>query len=616
MRYLGSKVKLLPEIKRLIEKYNIEGGTFADLFAGTGCVGDYFKADYKIISNDFLYYAYVLNRAKLENGTIPLFIQFKDKYGKDVFEWLNNQNYAPDESYFIYENYTEVGNRKFFSIINGIRIDGIRQAIEQLRKDLFISEQEYFFLLASLLESVTRVSNTSGTYEAFFKFWDPRAENLFQIEPLEMNHVEHLCNNIIYSRETNSLVREISGDIAYIDTPYTVTQYISAYHLLETLAKYDYPEIKGVGGKRGRGDKNSLYARASTAKAEFEDLLRQINFKHVIISYSNQSLVPIEELLDLARLFAKNHEVKIEYIGYQEYQNHRSSNKRNGKKLNEVLIYFEKDLSINKSPLNYSGSKDTMVSLISKELPKKVSTFVDVMGGAFNVGCNIIATCNVQYNEINPEVYKIVNWLLNTDKTEILEYTENRIREFGLQKRNRDVYNLLRDKYNEERDFRDLFVLHMYSFQNMIRFNSNHAFNTPIGVAAYSNDLKQRIQNFKVKTPNFSLTNQDYITLQWDKYPIDTVFYFDPPYIITSASYNDGKRGGKGWAEKEEDELLEILLKINTLGYKFILSNVIEHHGKKHDKLIEWVEKNHFTMIDAGISGWRYTKKEVLIKNY
>ena len=77
MRYLGSKVKLLPEIESVIKKYKIKGETFADLFAGTSCVGDYFKGKYKIISNDFLYYSYVISKAKLSFKDMPEFRKFK-----------------------------------------------------------------------------------------------------------------------------------------------------------------------------------------------------------------------------------------------------------------------------------------------------------------------------------------------------------------------------------------------------------------------------------------------------------------------------------------------------------------------------------------------------------
>lgn len=616
MRYLGSKVKLLPAIEAVINKYNIQGETFADLFAGTGCVGDYFKEHYKIISNDFLYYAYVFNRAKLCFSNIPQFEKFVEIYGCNIFDWLNNRDYMPNNTYFIYNNYTPHGGRMFFTDDNGIKIDGIRQDIENFKADDLLSDDEYYFMLASLLESVTRYSNTSGTYEAFFKFWDSRAEKSFQIEPIDMNVVDNISENVIFSEDTNHLVRNIEGDIAYIDTPYTVTQYVSAYHLLETLARYDYPKITGVGGKRGRGSKNSLYARRLEAKSQFEDLFRQINFKHIIISYSNQGLVPIEELVELAKLFAVDHRVYVETFDYREYQNHRSSNKRNGKKLNEIIIYFEKDLSINKSPLNYSGSKDTMLPKIIKELPYQIDTFVDVMGGAFNVGANIVATNAVQYNEINRQIFNVISWLLSSDKSSVINDVENCIERYALEKGLREQYDILRQDYNTEEDCIKLFVLHMYSFQNMIRFNGSQKFNTPIGVAGYSDDMRNRINNFKIKAPNVIMTNNDYAELDWSKYPKNTLFYFDPPYYITNAAYNDGKRGGKGWGIQEEIELLRTLTEIHELRYKFLLSNVIKHNGKTHDVLVKWAEEHEFKIIDAGISGWRYAKNEVLIKNY
>ena len=616
MRYLGSKIKLLEAIQAVIDKYKIDGETFADLFSGTGCVGDFFKDKYTIISNDFLYYSSVLSKSKLLFSSTPSFNSFKKKYKQDIFAWLNNLQFAPDSTYFIYNNYTPHGSRMFFTEENGIQIDGIRQSIEQLKKNNVINENEYTYLIASLLESVTRFSNTSGTYEAFFKFWDPRAVNKFVIEPLLMNETESLKGFVAYSEDTNQLVRKISGDIAYIDPPYTVTQYVSAYHLLETLAKYDSPKITGVGGKRGRGDKNSLYARRNDAKAQFEDLFRQIQFKHIIISYSNQGLVPIDELVELAKKYAVNHEVKIENYDYKEYQNHRSSNKRNGKGLNEVIIYFEKDLSINKSPLNYSGSKDTMVRIITKELPAQMSTFVDVLGGAFNVGANIVATDRVIYNEINNQIYSIIQWLMDTDKQSIIESVEKCIYEYKLGKALEAPYKELREHYNLFGSPVELFVLHMYAFQNMIRFNKNQKFNTPIGVAGYSDDMKERIENFKAKCENVVFSNQDYVNIDWDSYPKDTVFYFDPPYYITSAAYNDGKRGGKGWGINEELELLNILSMLDSKGYNFILSNVIEHKGKKHDILLNWVKEHKFNVINAGVSGWRYAKNEVLIKNY
>lgn len=617
MRYLGSKVKLLYAIEEVIKVNNIKGNTFADIFAGTGCVGDYFKDKYKIISNDFLFYSYVINYAKLQNSTVPNFLTLKQKKGcKDVFDWLNSLVFEPNQNYFFYNNYSPKGGRMFFTENNAIKIDGIRIEIEKLFNEDVINQNEYYFLLASLMESVTKVSNTSGTYEAYFKFWDARAEKEFELQPLELNETQLFSKPEIYNKDANLLVREISGDIAYVDPPYTVTQYISAYHILETLAKYDYPVIKGVGGKRGRGDKNSLYAQKTKAKLIFEDLFRQLKFKHVLVSYSNQGLVPLEELCELASHFAVNGVVKVNEYDYREYQNHRSSNKRNGKGLNEVIIYFEKDLSIRKSPINYSGSKDKMLPQLIKLLPHNVDVFVDAMGGAFNVGANISALKKVVYNEINPYIYGLVSWLMRENKENIIKNVEAKISEYALSKGDKFSFEKLKKAYNSNQNPLELYVLHMYAFQNMIRFNSAHKFNTPVGVAGYSEDIKQRILNFYPKAPEIELINGDYTKIIWDSFPDNTLFYFDPPYFITNAAYNDGKRGMKGWGINEEIELLSVLKTIDKKGYKFILSNVVRHKDKVNTLLLQWVEENRYKMIDAGVNGMRYAKNEVFILNY
>lgn len=617
MRYLGCKTKLLTNIEKIINKYDYSGNTFADLFSGTAAVGDYFKDRFKIISNDFMYYSFVLANAKLRNAYIPTFDNFKREYNKDIFEWLNNSLDYESNSNFIYNNYTPKGNRMFFTEETGKRIDAMRLAIEDLFVKKIVDEKEYYYLLASLLDSVSSIANISGTFEAFFKFWDNRTLKRFEISPLEINKTKKVLESNIYNENTHKLIRKISGDIAYIDTPYTVTQYASAYHLLETVAKYDSPKINGVGGKRGKGKNISYFSQKKSAYFAFEDLFRQLNFKYLIISYSNQGIVPIEDLVNLAKQFAKNEIVNVDFIEYSEYKNHRSSKKQNGKKLNEVLISFEKKLEIKKSPLNYSGSKDTIFNKINGCLPMHIGTFIDAMGGAFNVGANIVATDKVIYNEKNKFIYKLIEMNLSNEKKYIVNKVEQLIEEYNLSKSNKINYSKLRTSYNKTHDIFKLFVLHMYSFQNMIRFNTNNFFNTPCGVSGYSDDLKKRIINFMPKTKCFKLMNCDYLEIDYSIFPKDTLFYFDPPYYITNAAYNDGKRGADArWSIDDEENLLNYLLKLNLFGHKFLLSNVIEHKGRKHQLLIDWAFQHNFEIIEVGISGWRYEKKEVLIRNY
>lgn len=617
MRYLGNKTRLLSFIEDIINKYEMNGDTFADLFAGTGVVGDYFKSEYQIISNDYMYFSKVISKAKLLNNVPPAFSVFHKNYNMSPFEWLNEKKYKPQDYFFVYKNYTPVGERMYLTEDNAIKIDGMRLDIEDFYESGIINEKEYYYLLSSLIESIPRVSNTTGTYQAFLKFWESRAMKEFVLEPLDMKQCEQMHeNNIVYCDNTNDLIRKITGDIAYIDPPYTTTQYTNSYHLLETVARYDYPELFGKTGRRVKREL-SAYSNKQQVIYEFEDLFRQIQFEHVLVSYSNQSILSIDELVNLAKIFAVDNKVYIETNEYREYSTNNSSYKGNGKKLKEVIVYFRKDTRINKSPLNYSGSKDVLLPAIFKELPKHVGTFVDAMGGAFNVGANVFALNEVIYNEYNPYVYGIIEMILNEDSGVLIDNVGKIVNKFGLKKKGKDEYLMLRDHYNNsDNSSIYLYTLQIYAFQNMIRFNNSKKMNTPVGNNEFNEGTKERIINFKVKSPNYSMILGKYEDLILETFPEGTVFYFDPPYFVTKAEYNDGKRGLDGWDADKESALLKFLLSIHQKGHKFMLSNVLYHRGKRHNLLIEWVNTHGFKVIEIGETGIKYPRTEVLIKNY
>lgn len=617
MRYLGNKTKLLHFIESVINKYHIEGEVFADFFAGSGSVSDYFKERYQIVANDYMYFSKILTEAKVLNNEVPDFSHFVQQYGMSPYDYLNNADYTPNDNYFIYHNFTPQKDRMYLTESNAIKIDGIRLKIEELYKEGLFDYKEYTFLLASLLESITKVSNTTGTYQAFLKFWESRALKPLTLEPLEMRsalsvdqHNEVLCEN------ANAFARRMSGDIAYLDPPYTITQYTNSYHLLETVARYDYPELFGKTGRRVNRELSG-YSNKKKALMEFEDLFRQIDFTHVLMSYSNQSLVPLEELIELAKLFAVDQQVFVETYDYREYATNNASHKGNGKGLKEVIIYFKKDRQIHKSPLNYSGSKDVLLPKITKYLPKHVPTFVDAMGGAFNVGANIVATEKIVYNEYNPFVYGIMNMLLTTSSDAVIEQVQSIVERFELQKKAKEPYLALRDFYNNEDNSPIyLYTLQIYAFQNMIRFNNSHKMNTPIGNNEFNDGTIQRLRNFKVRAKALETFNDSYKMLPIERYSTDTVFYFDPPYFITKAEYNDGKRGLDGWDAEKETELLQYLTMLDQKGYKFMLSNVTTHRDKVHHLLLEWVASHGYHLYEIGQTGIKYPRTEVLITNY
>lgn len=620
MRYLGNKTRLLGPINQLIEDKNISGGVFADLFTGTGSVADHFKDRFEIITNDLLRYASLFSEAKVSFSEVPKFPRFKKHFKVTPFEYWNTYDYSNETAGFITLNFSPRGDRKFFQEKNAIKIDTIRRQLDEFREANLLSEKEWVYLLASLLESVMSVSNTSGTYEAFFKDWEPRSNKNLILEPLSMEKRPLFSKrNVTYNDDSNELVRHIEGDVAYIDTPYTVTQYASAYHVLETIALNDSPEIAGKTGRRVER-KMSDYSKRNAAKAAFEDLLRQLKFTHVIISYSNQSLIPLDEFVELIQKFAINGDVEVRAINFREYKNLNASQKGDGKKLQEVLIYFKKDFEIVKSPLNYAGSKDLIMDKITAALPAHISNFVDMTGGAFNVGGNVAGTGRTFYNEKNPVVFEMVQRLLLDEPESLIAQIQAIVEDYGLTKADKDAYLRLRSHYNSlafgKRNTMELFVLTLYSFQHMIRFNKNGGFNVPVGNSGLTDDVISRLMNYRTKMPLGNITMGSFADIDMGQFDEDTLFYFDPPYIVTSAAYNDGKRLEAEWTEHDEYELLNYLERLDNAGRKFLLSNTVIHKGQRNEILLGWVEQNGYDMQEVGRGGRRYPRMEVLIKNY
>ncbi len=621
MRYLGNKQRMLEKISEFMEENKIGGRIFCDLFSGSASVCDYFKDKFEIVANDLLYSSYVITRAKVKNAKVPKFGKFRAVAGTEFFEYFNQREYPFIEEHFIWKNYSPARGRQYFTDAAVNKIDGIPREIEILKKTKILGEEEYYFALASLLESAMSVSNITGTYEAFLKTWDKRTEKKFDYKPLEMEHKPLFCeNNRVFREDADELIKQLSGDILYLDTPYTITDYSSAYHLLETIVRYDEPEINGLTGRRADKPEKSAYTRKSAVKEAYENLIKNANFKHIVVSYSTQGLLSAEELMEIFEKYAEGGALTVKMFPFREYKNIKSSKKGDGNGLSELLIYFrkkteEKD-AVLKSPLNYSGSKNYIVDQILSNLPQKFSVFVDAMGGAFNVGVNVFAE-KVVYNEYNDYVFGIVKMLLETDKEELCKKISRIVKENGLERGNKETYAAFRAKYNRNQNPLDLFVLQMYCFQNQMRFNSRREFNTPVGNCACNETIFERIVSFVPKAKNIELLNMDFNDFDLSRFPKDTVFYFDPPYILTNATYNDGKRGFNGWDEEQDDKLLRFLEKIDANGQKFMLSNLLYHNKKTNGRLIEWCDKNRFRIIELIPHAGRYGKRrEILVVNY
>jgi len=613
MRYIGNKTKILDEIDKLLEEKNLDkkGIKFFDAFTGTASVAHHYKDRYNLIANDNLYFSYVIAEAKL-NSKSKMF----EKLGFDPFEFFNNADTSNIEG-FISKNFApKLSERMYFSDENARFIDFIRQSIEDWYINEKITENEKYFLIASLIESVSKVANVAGVYGAYLKTWDPRAVKKMVYLPIDTQpYVDNLAE--IYNDDILNVIRKVSGDILYLDPPYTKNQYSVQYHLLETIALYDNPILKGKTGARDMHKQSSCFSKNGEVQIAFEELIANAKFKHIILSYSSDGLMSKEYIESVLKRYGKKDTYEFKKFSYRRYKNSIAGDKGNHC---EYLFYIERKEDVHfSSPLNFIGGKHDLIDFLKSNMPKNINTFYDLFSGGFNVGINADAN-KVIYNDVNFKVRELLEYITNADMKEFYKYINNTITKLGLSKENKESYLKLREKYNKtpisSRDCRDLFLLIMFGFQQQIRFNSTLDYNNPVGQAGFNDKILEKLISFAriTKEKKVFYYSEDYSRFI-DYINEDDFVYIDPPYLITLGSYNDGKRGFNGWNEKEEIRLLEFLDKLNSKNIRFMLSNVLTHKEKTNQILKNWIIKNNYKVIEYGQKA-RGNRSEIIIVNY
>lgn len=334
MNYIGSKIKLSVWIKEKITEVvgnDLDNRIFCDIFAGTGIVGRTFKKCVKqVIANDLEYYSYVLNRNYIGNHKE---IQDKEKY-------IDKLNDLPlINNGFIYKNYC-VGSgsgRQYFSDENGKKIDAIRTQIQKWYNNKEIDDDLYYFLLASLIESADKVANTASVYGAFLKHLKKSAQKELILESADF--IQNDNSHQVFNEDSNKLIKNISGDILYLDPPYNQRQYSANYHLLNTIALYKPFKPKG---KTGLPEYNrSSYCKKNEVKCSFEQLIKNANFKYIFLSYNNEGLMSKEDVEKIMKKYGKYDLVAQEYQRFKadktENRNHKAD------KTYEYLHILSKD---------------------------------------------------------------------------------------------------------------------------------------------------------------------------------------------------------------------------------------------------------------------------------
>ena len=345
MRFIGCKALLLDNIKSVIDENAPDAKSFCDIFSGTATVARYFKQWYEVTSNDLLYFSYVLQRGTVAVDCLPTYEILQENTGiSDPVAYFNGLSLEqmerlPPERRFFQNTYAPIGGRMYINDENALRIDFARNITEDWRKVGFLSDDEYYYLVACIVEGIPFVSNISGTYGAFHKEGERRSYKKYEL--LRLPICTNGKNNTCFNANGADVLKEISGDILYIDPPYNERQYLPNYHVLETAAKYDFPEVRGITAQRAYENNKSDFCSKTKVVGAFEELIANARFNHIILSYSTDGLMSVEEIERTMKKYGDPNSFKIYWIPYRRYKSRSTETKE--EKLKEMLVYIRKD---------------------------------------------------------------------------------------------------------------------------------------------------------------------------------------------------------------------------------------------------------------------------------
>lgn len=641
-RYLGNKFKLLEQIRKIVDEQCSEVKTFVDVFAGTGSVASAFT-DKKIITNDILYSNYICHIA-----------------------WFSGEEYSEEKITRLLKGYNALENLRenymsinfadtYFSASDCKKIGYIREDIERLFSEDRINRRERALLITSLLYAMDKIANTVGHYDAYRKgaAFDRHLELRLPIPPQCKNK-----DNECFNQDANELAPQLGPvDVFFMDPPYNSRQYSDSYHVLENVARWEKPFVGGVARKM---DRSSLKSDYCTRKAEvaFANLVANVDARYIILTYNNmaekgndRSNAKLSDAAILRALRGKG-EVTVFHCDHKAFTTGKSDREDNVERIFLCKCKEDelaKDLSAGYvcSPLNYTGGKFRILDQLIPAFPKNISKCVDLFCGGCNVGINVPAKRTL-FTDSCPQLIALFAVMKSKSSVDFVKMVKKVIAKFGLSDSekngyeyygcesttglgsyNKEAYARLKEYYASLPDGKveksiALYCLIVYGFNNQIRFNAKGAYNLPVGKRDFNSKMQSKLRSFinRLHEGEFEFECSDFRSLDLSSLTDEDFVYADPPYLVTTASYNENG----GWTDSDEKDLLSLIDRINAVGCRFALSNVTESNGRSNDLLIDWIERNkgryRVVEISRSYANSNYQRKssgdsrEVLVVNY
>lgn len=326
MRYIGNKTRLMSFILRTLERERIPVGSVHDAFAGTASVSRALKAEgWRVYSSDLLMSSYVFQRAYVV-------AESADPGIRDLAEELGK---LPPVQSFISVNFSPAGGttsagRMYFTPENAGRIDAAREVLEDWRHERKVSEDDYYLLLAAIIEGADRVANTAGVYASYMKSWQPNARRRFEIDPeLPVPGAEPARAYLMDAAEAAKEIGDV--DLLYIDPPYNSRQYVAYYHIPEILARgwsASAPAIRGKVGLLAGEEGRSQWSHGRRVRKLFSGLLADSGAKYALVSFNSEGHLKPEALESLLGKASKDG--RVSHFD-QRYRRYRADSDREGR---------------------------------------------------------------------------------------------------------------------------------------------------------------------------------------------------------------------------------------------------------------------------------------------
>ena len=295
-----------------------------------------------------------------------------------------------------------------------------------------------------------------------------------------------------------------------------------------------------------------------------------------------------------------------------------------------------------RSPLFYVGDKYKLYPKIRKYFPKTINRFIEPFTGGGSVFLNVNAN-EYLLNDIDTNVINIHQFLIEQSENPkaFFDSVFEIIQEYNLShsyikdivpqelkdewiktyyaKFNKKGFDKLKTDYNlsNKKNVLHLYLLLIYGFNRMLRFNSKGEYNLPVGNVDFNKNTETALHDYfrLTKQKNIQFFNLDFLDFfRQIEFQEDDFVYFDPPYLITFSEYN------KLWNEETEKRLLDFLEWLDTQNVKFAVSNVSHYKGKINQQFLEWSRQHNSFDIKSNYISYHDNSnkefKEVLITNY